>query len=255
MVEIKIKLTKSQREAIASGAPVSFIILPTKASRAEIIRGEGTGARLDADVLTLVNAWNEHPYIRYEAVQESRNNPITIDEVDTHGGVFKKAIKEVGVSKLLERMGSYFEACRQDRHIWEGRNHGYSHLGGFLRKVTDCHAKRVGLWWTKDGKKKLPDKDPGLTLAIANAYAKKFLGRKAFGLKNPGQDYESFMVAGEWLKGREDKPLPRGQLITLLLDVVEDAHGGLKGAVPPSWLGSERTWKVGIPAALKGMFG
>ncbi len=221
---------------------------------------------LTEDERELVTMWNTSPYILGRARAESRNDVTTPDEIQMHANIIRAAINTVGSNRLLASMKSYFVACEKGEHIWKAesdtrpRNHGYKNLIGFLRKLTDLRKKGSGRpWWDRINKQakaeKIEDDHPGLTLQLADRFAKTLLGRKSFGLKNPSKDYGNFKRAVEFaLRIEKANPydLKFGDLVEELIDCVKEHW-----APEPVFSGhlcSEFTWKTLFPQYLKNIY-
>ncbi|HUX30715.1 MAG TPA: hypothetical protein VMV78_08835 [Thiobacillus sp.] len=213
--------------------------------------------RLGPTERLIVEAWNDSEYIREYAIGEPRNNPVPPRDVLQLLPTLRRTVKAVGAEQLLTWMGMYFDCCLQRRHIWEDRNHGYSHLGGWLRSVQRYlrNRNKPPYWMVTKDDRPLADPNADLTVWLADAYAAKFLGRKRFGLANPSEAYTKFaaaaarlapfMVANGWDGQRA---------VRTLLDAVAEGWG-LGGPPPPGALGSENTWTVVLPAYCKARYG
>ena len=119
-MDIKVKLTGEQVKALASGEPIHLAIYPPARTRKESVQEDG----LPANILKLVALWNEDKYIRFEASNENRNNPIPQEDIDLNRKFLARCLRELGMVKIKAAMQMYFNACREGRHLWEGRNHG-----------------------------------------------------------------------------------------------------------------------------------
>ena len=205
----------------------------------------------------ILDAWNDSEFIRDYAAGESRNNPVPPRGVPKMLTLLHKAVKNVGPEKLLELMSRYFDCCLRRGHVWDDRNHGYSHLGGFLRAIL-THEKdgRTAYWMKQKEMAPMKDTNAPITTALANAYAKRFLGRKEFGLVNPSADYGRFAAGAgrvaEFM--RKNDKWAEDAVISTLLDAVAEAWG-LGGSPQPGSLASDRTWRIVFPAHLKSLFG
>jgi len=252
MIEFEIQLKKKQLEQLNEGEEINFKLLPPKCSRKENMQGDAVGNKINK----LIQKWNDSKYIQNKPNGESKNNVFTISELPEYKTLFKRAIKEIGLPKLSKAIDTYFEACSQGKHVWNGHNHGYKHLGGFIRTVLEAQKKNKKLWWV--GKKywKIEDNHPNLTLYIANAYAKKFLGRKEYGLENPSTVYPKFKKAGDCVREKYQKlPVKRDEVVLMLLDCVEQTCEKTNTQISAGWLCSDNMWKDYFPQYLKKVFG
>jgi len=205
----------------------------------------------------ILDAWNDSEFIRDYAAGESRNNPVPPREVPKMLPLLRKAVKTIGAEKLLDLMGRYFDCCLRREHVWDDRNHGYSHLGGFLRAILAYQKDGKASYWM-ERKETAPIKDNNgpTTILLANAYAKRWLGRKEFGLVNPSADYGRFAAGAARVAefGRKNPKWAEDKIIGTLLDAVAGGWG-LGGSPPPGSLASDRTWRVVFPAYCKSLFG
>jgi len=206
----------------------------------------------------LIEAWNDSEFIREHAAGESRNNPIPSRDVAKHLPTIRRAIKELGITAILQAMHTYFKSCLKRDHLWDGRNHGYGHLGGFLRAITAEARGGQRPWWRKGhigDDPPIADPSPSKTKGLADRYAKRLLGRDTFGLKNPSSDYAAFVnTAKRLIAWADNNEWQYDRACDTLLDAVVGSWG-LGGCPPPGALSSERTWNVVFPAHLKALFG
>ena len=277
-MEIRITLPTDAERAMRSGArwsgtcqlecspATSFFDAETKVVLEGRLGGATSAAKADAGAvrrrrtfapdeadLILLDTWNDSEFIRLHAAGESRNNPLSRSDLPDHLPTFRKARKDIGMEKLMKWMELYFESCMRREHLWDGKNHGYSHVGGFLRACLDSAKTSRRPWWRKT-KESSPYADPqaALTAALADAYAQRFLGRPAFGLRNPSKEYKGFMDAAALVKAAAARSRAWGEadLVRHLIDCAE-AHWGLGGPPAVGALSSDTTWKVNLPAWLK----
>jgi hypothetical protein len=230
--------------------------------RASIVARSAKAAATDAYAPSrterlILEAWNDSEFIRDYAANESRNNPVPTREVSKMLPLLRRVVKEVGPEKVLDLMSKYFDCCLRREHIWDDRNHGYAHLGGFLRAVLNyVRDKKPAYWMEKKETAPMKDANTAVTVLLADAYAKRFLGRREFGLANPSQDYARFSAASARVAEfkRRNPAWEEARIIGSLLDAVAGAWG-LGGSPPPGSMASDRTWKVVFPAYLKSLSG
>ena len=221
-----------------------------KSSRQATLYTPGPSERL------VVDAWNDSEFIREHAAGEARNNVLPRAEVHKHLAKLRKAIKDVGLEPLMNLMADYFDCCLAREHLWDGKNHGYSHLGGFVSAVLRWHQdRRKALWWMRRKAGPVQDDNAELTKRLADAYAERFLGRKEFGLVNPSAEYGRFAAGAAGLaEFRKSNSWPEDKAVGHLLDALADSWG-LGGCPPPGALASDRTWRVVFPAFIKALYG
>jgi len=254
---VEIQLDDKSLAKLAAGQPITFVLMPARA----IIRREdrlkqdaSESGRLSIEVQRLLDAWNCSEYVLAHP-NEGRNKPILDDNVKSHLPIIDRAIKSFGIESIIILIDEYFEACSRGEHLYNGRNRGYSHLGGFLRKLVTVKGNRRKLWWA-GGHASIQDDHPKLTKQVANAYAKKFLGRSSYGLKNPSNEYREFASTADWIEIMAPKTsLKPTTLLRYLLDCVEQEAHARGRTVTPAWLNSELTWKNALPQYIKRILG
>jgi len=272
-MKIELTLPEDAREALLSAhkweGQVSMAYSPDGSKN--LIRLKAIQDEVDSlpdlteDERSVVNAWNTSTYILGRARAESRNNVTTPDEIDIHVNIIRAAMNIVGCARLLASMKSYFSACENGDHIWKAerdtrpRNHGYKNLIGFLRKLTELRKKGSGRpWWDKINRQpveKIEDDHPGLTMKLADKFAKIMLGRRTSGLKNPSKDYVNFKKA-VGLALRVEKANSYGLDFD---DVIEEVISCVKEhwAPEPIFSGhlcSMFTWQTLFPQYLKNIY-
>ncbi len=251
-MDLSIRLTKDQQIAVAGGEVVVISLLPPKRSRTDSLADDAGGVDIPDKVGKLIAAWNDDLYIRNEALGESRNNPFPMDELPTFIKTFERALRELGLTKIKASLASYFRACRAGRHLWQNRNHGYSHLGGFVRKLLEKKGKRG--WWV-DKSHNVKDDYPELTLRIADAFARKWLGRREFGLENGSADHQKFANTARRVNRMVGKPFDEGRTVKLLLDCVGKQAERWDRDVNVGDLCSDSIWSKYLPQHYKGVLG
>lgn len=202
----------------------------------------------------LIEAWNDSEFIREHAAGESRNHPVPAKEVHRHLPGIRRAMRLIGLDRILAMMEIYFAACLRREHLWGGKNHGYSHLGGFLRGLVAHAGGGPRPWWLPEEPTPVADPRPDLTKTLADAYAARWLGRAEYGLINPSRDYSAAMAAAGRVAAQAARAnRPEARVVGQLLDALAD---GWRDGVPPlSALGSDHTWRVTLPAYLKRLYG
>jgi len=239
---------------LQAGRPVIITLAPRRpiiSGRREHVAEDRLAAGIHSpDVQRLIDAWNQSSYV-VQHPHEGRNKPISDEEAQTHKAILDKTVKTFGLKSLLELLGVYFAACAEGRHIQNGRNVGYGNLAGFVRRMVDARGDRRKLWWA-GGRSKIPDSHPELTRNVADAYARRFLGRPAYGLKNPSAEYREFATAADWIELTSPKTGFSPSMTTrYLLDCIEEQAKQRGRSVTPGWLSSELTWKNTLPQYIK----
>lgn len=242
---------------------------PSEPSRIDSIR-EGAAKRktdkriadhaqnsfLGDDEKRLRDAWNTSTFISSTAQEESRNNPVTPKQFSNNLPLIRRALKDVGLDEITRLMGAYFDCCLRGNHVWEGNNHGYAHLIGFLARVLKYHKTKAKPYWLDDAKPFIDDRLE-LTLKIADAFALEFLGRPEYGLENPSADYPKFAKASEWVEGIlkiDAWPVDEEGLIGDVVSCLRENYGGGTRAVMPGILKGKGFWSNTFPQFLRAKY-
>lgn len=252
VIELAVRLKADQVQAIRDGAGISLLILPPRMRRVEHLADDAAGTDMDR----LIDYWNNSNYIRYDAIGESRHHRFEAIHYDRFKFYIRKAILEIGVKPLENMMDEYFDACRQGKHIWDGSNHGYSHVGGWVKKVLSDHGRNLKPWWKGKERIKIEDSYPELTKKIADMYAQKWLGRDKFDYEEDSGDHINFAKASEKVKAKAIKSgMSEEMLIVFLLDCVDSLKEQMGKKVTPAWLCSNKIWTNYLPQHLKAALG
>jgi len=255
MIELTIKLNKRQTEAIANGEQILINILPPSKTRAENMIANARQVDAPKEISVLVNEWNNHPYIVEVGPAEGRNNPIPNTQVRRSTVLFNKTIEKFGLQTLIDMMYKYFDACQKGDHIGTTgdvhRNHGYSHLGGFIKKIWDTDGDKTKLWYMRGKPVGSTDKNPQLTLRIANEYAKRWLGRDKYGLIKTSAEYKHFERAAKWVVAYEKSGKEREMIIKVWLADITKRYKEMEAVVSPDRIASDNCWKIYFPQAWK----
>jgi hypothetical protein len=212
----------------------------------------------------VIGRWNDGAALVQEKrgrMRDSRNNQVKENEYGNLVPLIDKALAKIGKEKIYELMDSYFECCKSRGHIWEGKNHGYSNVGGFLKKLINYEISRQLPWWLNECVTKGEggsvdmevDDYPEITKELADTFASKFLGRSSYGLKKGTKEYAKF-VKGARLIGRiaalNKMPSadPVKSLIRCLLNCIEEFNDG---KVFPGHLVSKNVWSIQMPQGLR----
>jgi hypothetical protein len=210
--------------------------------------------RLTPEEKSLLAAWNDSDYMQQRQAAEIRNLPHTPNDLPELLPLVRLTLRLISIEQLTDWLTQYFETCLKGEHVYDGRNHAFSSFAGFLRRMVDHHQNKTQPWWIKVAAvgPTLPDTHPKLTLAVADAYAHKFLRRSSFGLQNPSRNYRAFMRGADWVERLiESKrwPMTDDQIITALMDCIAAAQFD-GGPVLPGHVCSDHTWTILMPQHL-----
>lgn len=255
---LSIIIGEDEIASLKAGRPVAITLTPRRpiiANRKDRVAADRLAVGIHSpDVQRLLDAWNRSEYI-LDHPHEGRNKPLTDDEAIVHRVALDKAVKTFGLESLLDSINMYFDACLEGRHLQNGRNVGYGNLAGFCRKMLQVKGDRRKLWWA-GGHAKIPDSHSELTKQIADAYAKKFLGRPTYGLRNPSGEYREFATAADWVELTTPKSgLSPDRTVGYLMGCVDEQAKQRNRSVTPAWLSSELTWRNCLPQFIKRILG
>jgi len=216
--------------------------------------------QLGNDERKIFDRWNKNPYlealVKDRSSGESRNFPITLENFLENKRIYKLAIERVGVGRIIQLMDSYFDACKNDEHIWDSLNHAFKNLIGFLSKVSRAEKRKEKLWWERSADKKIfEDSHPVLTKEVADSFAQMFLGMDTYDLINPSRDYRSFLKVGnnieDFLSKNEVLPFSKFDLITYVLKAAKRHADEVDlNILYPGTLTTRTLWKIVIPQFL-----
>ena len=145
---------------------------------------------------------------------------------------------------------NYFTACRQRKHISNGRNYSYSTLLSFLQALIRFKSKQQTPWWRSAN---LPE-ELGLDEEIINTakkIAKEFCSRISHGdperLWEEPKHREVLIKAASRLKQtvKENSRFSENEVLEFVLDGLEKESIG--SVVFVGTLCSENTWNVIVP--------
>ena len=212
-----------------------------------------------AEEQLVIDAWNNSPD-RGDAHNASPNrggakkNALLLDPSADEMDVITKAIRKLGFDGLTTAMCDYLAFCAEGSHVWAGVDHGYRSLDGLCKALVQ--SDYCELYWV-DRRPLIRDDHPDATKALADAFARKFLGRQNFGLKNPSTAYERFKAADDIISAMQPKmPFDHDGLVKALFDCLEDYWVEGQGqAVQPGHLCSKHTWGILLPQWIKRTLG
>ena len=201
----------------------------------------------------IISVWNNHPYVQRDQNGDRRNNPLSKKDISVYKSDIKWFIDTFGADTGKKEIERYLESCSNGNHIWNNANHGYMHLGGFLRALRRYHKTKTSPWWYPETLPEINDRNKELTEKIANAFAKSFLNRSKFGLENPSAEYRHFSKAARWIKRFEGQSSRWTEdiLIQALMSCLQTSYGDSDTPVHTSKICSNYTWKTLMPQVLQ----
>lgn len=211
--------------------------------------------RATVDERKVIRAWNRSQYIRNQersTDRESRNYPLPFRKITQTLPLVRKVLRGIGVVETIRNMETYFDFCSTGGHIWEGRNHGYKTLTGFLEKLLVYHKGKERPWWdVRDTPSRvIHDENARLTNRIANSFAQTFMDEEKFPLEEGSKQHHHFMQAATQMvryiarKKRQGIELSQTAMIQHLLEFVQEMFENEGDPVYPAHLSSEAVWSV-----------
>ena len=260
-MKIRIVLTPQEKQALLEAGGIKHgdieIVVEGAKSRQSIIaedakksvqRKQWAFNFLSDDEQKIIDCWNNYCEGRKD-FHLKRNLPVESGDLRTVKSELVRTLKVVSCKDVLASMEQYFHTCDCGDHIWDGLNHAFKSLSGFLRSLRSYRQRGDVPWWENiDEKTPLEDDNPRLTNLVADMFAQKFLGRKTFGLKNPSYSYECFMQAAkEVAKLAQNPAFSEEDIIASALKVIEKECKDMGKEAKPSMLISDVLWKVKVP--------
>lgn len=201
----------------------------------------------------VIRAWNRSRFIRsLEAAQdrETRNYPLPFKKIKEHLPLVQKALNKVGYESIIRSMESYFDFCSTGEHIWDGRNHGFKSLNGFLEKLVALQKSKERPWWDvkETAIRAVQDDNVRLTHRIANSFAQTFMDEEQYPLEEGSKQHLNFVKAAARLVSysnrlrRKGIELNQGQLIGYLLAFIQSIYDRSDDCIYPGHLSSDAIW-------------
>ena len=215
----------------------------------------------------IIDRWNKHVLVLQTMngmMHDCRNQRIEENEVNGLVVLIARTISRIGKEKIFEFMDSYFECCKARKHIWDGKNHGYSNVGGLLRKLLRYDKIKRVPWWTNafitNGGDDLVavenvDDNPELTKIVTNVFASRYMKSDSCDLKGTPKTQVKFIRVSKLVKEIVDlEVLPFSDPIASLLKGLFSCIEKLDDTVVfPGHLISESVWKIQLPQYLSNM--
>lgn len=127
---------------------------------------------------------------------ETRNFPVDNSQYKSLVRTIKKALSVMTEEIIVYHINTYLDSCKQDKHIWDGKNVGYKTLDSFLKKVIKVETGLDTVWWTYS-EKVVEDTNPELTSKIISTYGELILQTSNYSVSKTSKDYKNFVKAAE----------------------------------------------------------
>ncbi len=147
----------------------------------------------------IVDKWNNNEFIKSVGsgmISDARNKPVYSKDMDDVRPALRQALKCIGKDSIFGHMEKYFDCCVNHRHVWDGANHGFKNLGGFLRKLVRCEKAQQLPWWEQ---KEFPDQlvlvddpYPEITKSVAECFGLEFTGSSVYAYDDKPKEHKSF---------------------------------------------------------------
>lgn len=210
----------------------------------------------------ILEAWNNSDFIKAVAsgkITDARNRVVKPKDMKDVQPALRRALKELGTNAVLEHMRKYLAACTESKHIWDGTNHGYKHLGGFLRKIVRYKSACQTPWWERGDISRMvteiEDLHPKTTQRIADAYASEFMGASSYNLSKFPKDHIRFTLAARIVAELAELQIlpfakPVDSLVEHIMGCARSLYGDKSEPVYPGHITSETFWQKAFPQYL-----
>lgn len=213
-----------------------------------------TPVRASPVVRQVISGWNRHPFILgliRERGPEVRHYQVGKRDLKETISLVKKVLKGVRPDRLLDSMGQYLAACERGEHVWDGVNHGFRSLSGFLQRLSRDQRQGRNAWWEKRQnevvRKPIEDAHPATTRFLIRLYANAFLKGNDYNPPNPSREYQYFVTASQRMsrfmkeRGLRSKKAVATVMIKCLQQLGQDR------IVYPGNFAMDTLWNVMIP--------
>jgi len=202
------------------------------------------------DEQNIIDYWNNSELRKKSSADTRKNLFVDREDYPTILPNLKKAIRDIGPDRIKKYMDSYFECCDHDGHIWDGINHGFKNLGGFLWKLLECNRTGKTPWWEYD--MTVQDEHPDLTEYVISEYSLKFL--KTDGISTSRADKINFVRAKNIIlrvvEGNFISEDPFESFVRFLLKCIEKRYSNAGVPVLPVHLTNATIWRYDMPQYL-----
>lgn len=203
----------------------------------------------------VIRAWNRSSYIQAQegsANREIRNHPLPFKKIKESLPIVRRAIKTVGTPQIVRATEAYFDFCTRGEHIWEGSNHGYKTVTGFLEKLIAVTKSKETPWWDskETAVRVVTDPNSKLTKRVANSFAQTFMDEDSYPLEAGTKEHRSFAKTSSQIvnyiarKRRQGILLTEKEMITNLFEFVIDLFNKSDEVIYPSHLASSAIWSA-----------
>lgn len=264
----EVILTREAKTALAEGKTWSGRLLvrikgDQRVREFEAQRREGRAREsiLSTDDSTVVDHWNKSSLVTAGLDKFQRKNlPAETPLTQTNKKTLERSLKLFDVSQIKKFIDVYLRRCEKGDHVYRNRNVAYKDLFGLLRKINTVKTNHDFAWWMPAGLDpseavKLADTpESKLVLALANAYAKKFLGVEVYPTAIKVRDLEALKRACRAIASITNRfPVKPERAIHLLLDCARETYPN--GTVYLAHLGGSTFLSNALVQHVKGIFG
>ena len=152
-------------------------------------------------IRSLIESWNSNtsppPHEGHDRNRQFSNKAALLNRP-----ALDRITDEIPNEELDKLMACYFKACTLEEHVWEGKDHRYKTLSGFVKAVLKARDDDSVCWWEDaplartSGRAGTPAymraRDPyaETTKMVADIYAQVVLGKDTYG--NPDDHWAKF---------------------------------------------------------------
>lgn len=212
------------------------------------------------DEQLILDLWNNSRFIssiRSGEIADSRNCTVSQKDLPIVLPLIKKSLRDIGSERIKYHLEKYFECCGKGGHIWDGANHGFKHLGGFLTKIMNCEKSSQMPWWesSRESMSQVIDPDPEITQYVADKYSEEFLCQSKFDLSQSEKEHRRFVAVANLVKRIEEAVTlpttePFDSILKWIFKCARNSAESMGSVVSPGSLTSGYLWRIVIPQFL-----
>ena len=211
------------------------------------------------DIKALVDTWNNHaappPYEGHD-----RNRQFSIRRLYASRSDFDEVTSLMSRAELERLVAGYFTTCSTGANIWDGKNHSYKTLSGWVKALLKSRKEDGVCWWEQQSLARAgvrpgtrayvraEDPHPDTTKMVAEAFAQVVLEQDTYGEED--DNWSKFKDVA----GRMERIIDAGVGVSrsvLAKAIVKCAQKQAdqfeNGTVYPGNLLTKNLWKVALP--------
>ena len=211
------------------------------------------------DIKALVDTWNNHalppPYEGH-----TRNRQFSIHSLSVSRHDFDEVTDLIPRAELERLVAVYFTTCSTGANVWDGKDHNYKTLSGWVKALLKARKDDSLCWWepqplaragARPGARayvRTEDAHPDTTKMVAEAFAQVVLGQDTYGKED--DNWSKFKDVA----GRIERIIEAGVGVSrsvlakaIVRCAQKQAEQFENGTVYPGNLLAKNLWKVVLP--------